>query len=98
MMKLCLTLVALLALSACAEREPIQSSARLTVVESAEGLPAPDRSDLTAPPRPALIGPLDTITVDVFNVPELTREVQVDASGGISMPLIGTLDAGGKTA
>jgi polysaccharide export outer membrane protein len=97
-MKLCLTLAVLLALSACAEREPIQSSARLTVVENAEGLPAPDRSDLTAPPRAALIGPLDTITVDVFNVPELTREVQVDASGGISMPLIGTLDAGGKTA
>ncbi|WBY07967.1 polysaccharide export protein [Sphingomonas sp. 7/4-4] len=48
--------------------------------------------------RPALIGPLDTIQVDVFNVPELSREMQVDASGRISMPLAGTIDARGKTS
>jgi polysaccharide export outer membrane protein len=36
--------------------------------------------------------------VDVFNVPELSRQLQVDASGRISMPLIGELDARGKTA
>jgi polysaccharide export outer membrane protein len=53
---------------------------------------------LTAPDRPSLIGPLDTIAVDVFNVPELSREMQVDASGRISMPLVGTIDARGKTA
>jgi len=45
-----------------------------------------------------LIGPLDTILVDVFNVPDLSREMQVDASGRISMPLAGTIDARGKTA
>ncbi|MDX5986621.1 polysaccharide biosynthesis/export family protein [Sphingomonas echinoides] len=45
-----------------------------------------------------MIGPLDTIQVDVFNVPELSREMQVDASGRIAMPLIGTVDARGKTA
>ncbi len=50
------------------------------------------------PDRPALIGPLDTIQVDVFNVPDLTREMQVDASGRIAMPLVGTVDARGKTA
>lgn len=61
-------------------------------------LPAPDRNDLTAPDRPSLIGPLDSIQVDVFNVPELSREMQVDASGRISMPLIGTIEARGKTA
>jgi polysaccharide export outer membrane protein len=53
---------------------------------------------LTAPDRPSLIGPLDTINIDVFNVPELSREMQVDASGRISMPLAGTIDARGKTA
>jgi polysaccharide export outer membrane protein len=73
------------------------STPQLTVVES-KVLPAPDRSDLTAADRPALIGPLDTIQVDVFNVPDLTRELQVDASGRIAMPLIGTMDARGKTA
>ena len=61
-------------------------------------MPAPDRNDLTAADRPSLIGPLDTIQVDVFNVPELSREMQVDASGRISMPLVGTIDARGKTA
>lgn len=45
-----------------------------------------------------MIGPLDTIQVDVFNVPELSREVQVDASGRIAMPLVGTIDARGRTA
>lgn len=36
--------------------------------------------------------------VDVFNVPDLSRELQVDASGRIAMPLVGTVDARGKTA
>ncbi|MFX6790231.1 polysaccharide biosynthesis/export family protein, partial [Acinetobacter baumannii] len=63
-----------------------------------KGLPAPDRADLVVNDRPSLIGPLDTIQVDVFNVPELSREMQVDASGRIAMPLIGTVDARGKTA
>jgi len=45
-----------------------------------------------------LIGPLDTIQIDVFNVPEFNREIQVDSSGRISMPLVGTIDASGKTA
>jgi polysaccharide export outer membrane protein len=70
----------------------------MTVVPDSAVLPAPDRNDLTAPDRPSLIGPLDTIQVDVFNIPELSREMQVDASGRISMPLAGTVDARGKTA
>lgn len=61
-------------------------------------LPPPNRSDLIAQDRPALIGPLDTIEVDVFGIPELRREMQVDASGRIAMPLAGTIDARGKTA
>ncbi|WP_334656760.1 polysaccharide biosynthesis/export family protein [Sphingomonas panaciterrae] len=61
-------------------------------------LPPPDRGDLTAGDRPALIGPLDTIQVDVFNVSALSREMQVDASGRIAMPLAGTIDARGRTA
>jgi polysaccharide export outer membrane protein len=91
------TLVAL-ALSACASDEHIVSTAQLTVVDTAQGLPVPTRQDLTAADRPSLIGPLDTIQVDVFNIPDLTRELQVDASGRIAMPLIGAVDARGKTA
>lgn len=87
-----------LALAGCAGREPIQSTARLQVVEGAAGLPAPTRADLEAEDRPALIGPLDTIQIDVFGVSELSREIQVDSNGLIALPLVGTLDAGGKTA
>jgi len=68
------------------------------VVDGASELPAPYRADLGAPDRISLIGPLDTIEVNVFGVSELSREMQVDGSGRIAMPLIGTLDAGGKTA
>lgn len=85
-------------LSACGGRMPLESTQRLTVVKDSAGLPAPNRQDLTAADRPSLIGPLDTIQVDVFNVPDLSREMQVDASGRISMPLVGTIEASGKTA
>lgn len=91
------TLLIAFVLAGCAGRARPEPSAELTVVET-DTLPPPDRADLTASDRPALIGPLDTIQVDVFNVAELTRELQVDASGRISMPLVGTLDARGKTA
>lgn len=98
MQKLFISFLLAIALSACAGRDPLQSSSRLTVVDTEKGLPAPDRADLVVNDRPSLIGPLDTIQVDVFNVPELSREMQVDASGRIAMPLIGTVDARGKTA
>ena len=98
MRKISTLLLFVMALSGCARREPLVSTDRLTVVESAAALPAPTRQDLTAADRPALIGPLDTIQVDVFNVPDLSREMQVDASGRIAMPLVGTVDARGKTA
>jgi polysaccharide biosynthesis/export protein len=98
MRSFCTIILLSLVLTACGEREPLQSTARLTVLSGEAILPQPERADLTAADRPALIGPLDTIEVSVFNVPELSREVQVDASGRISMPLAGTIDARGRTA
>lgn len=86
------------ALAGCARTPPLAPNPGLVVVEQSTALPPPNRSDLTAADRPALIGPLDTIQVDVFNVPELSREMQLDASGSIAMPLIGAIDARGKTA
>jgi polysaccharide export outer membrane protein len=45
------------------------------------------------------IGALDTIDVTVFQEPELsTKAIQVDASGRIALPLIGSVSAQGKTA
>jgi polysaccharide biosynthesis/export protein len=86
-----------LLIAGCGGAPRPQSSSQLVVTEQ-KALPSPNREDLTAPDRPSLIGPYDRVAIDVFNVPELTREVQVDASGRISLPLIGSVDAGGKTA
>lgn len=44
------------------------------------------------------IGPLDTIEVRVFQVADLSGEHQVDSNGAINMPLIGQVEAQGKTA
>ena len=90
---------ALLILAGCSgDRTPVQSTARLTVLPGESVLPPPNRGDLLVADRPVLMGPLDTIQVDVFNVPDLSREIQIDASGRIAMPLIGTIDARGKSA
>ena len=44
------------------------------------------------------IGPFDKLAINVFQVKDLTLdEVQVDASGQILLPLIGMVEAGGKS-
>jgi len=96
-MRFSLVFLASILLGGCGGRVPLQNTAQLRVVNDT-ALPAPVRTDLVAERRDSLIGPLDTIAVDVFNVPELSREVQVDTGGSISLPLIGTLDARGKTS
>ncbi len=96
--RLALGLATAIAATGCAKQAQVRSTSELTVVDGSTALPAPERTDLVAPDRPALIGPLDTIMVDVFDVPDLSREMQVDASGRISMPLAGTIDARGRTA
>nr|WP_184006156.1 polysaccharide biosynthesis/export family protein [Stakelama sediminis] len=45
------------------------------------------------------LGPLDVLSVTVFQEPDLSFDkLQVDASGNVSFPLIGTVHAQGKTA
>lgn len=61
-------------------------------------LPLPDRQDIASEERPYLIGPFDKLLIDVFGIDELSeREVQTDASGRISFPLAGTVEAAGRT-
>ena len=67
-------------------------------VLSASQLPAPTDIDLVSRSRPYLIGPFDTLMIDVFGIEELSRrEVRADAAGRVSFPLIGTVEASGKT-
>lgn len=64
----------------------------------ATSLPPPDRSDMLTGQRPYIVGPFDRLAVDVFDIPELgAREVQADASGRISLPLVGVVEVLGKT-
>lgn len=43
------------------------------------------------------LGPGDKVRVTVFGDDQLSGEFQVDANGAIAMPLIGNVDAGGRT-
>lgn len=59
-------------------------------------LPPPERSDLFDQNRPYVIGAFDKLNVEVYGVGELNqKEIQVDAGGRISLPLIGTIEAAG---
>ncbi len=71
--------------------------ADVQVVQSTE-LPPPDHMDIYGQSRPYLVGPFDKLEIDVFGVEELSkREVQTDASGRISFPLAGVIEASGKS-
>lgn len=61
-------------------------------------LPAPTRADFVAAERPYLVGPFDKLKIDVFGVDQLqNKEYQIDASGRLSFPFAGTIEAGGRT-
>jgi len=66
------------------------------IVTPAE-LPPPTRQDQAGGERVHLVGPFDRLSVEVYGIADLTRSVQVDAGGQISLPLAGVLDVGGKT-
>ncbi|GAA0314763.1 polysaccharide biosynthesis/export family protein [Sphingomonas oligophenolica] len=58
----------------------------------------PGRSPDSAP-GDYKIGPLDVLSITVFQEPDLSfKEIPVDANGGLNFPLIGTVTASGKTA
>lgn len=86
-----------LALSACASTPAVLQHSQVPVVQN-QGLPNPARADLLDNTRPYQIAPLDTLSVNVFAIEDLSRDgVQVDAGGRLSYPLIGSLTAAGMT-
>ena len=90
----------LLAAGACAQGPGLQTGqthANIELLES-DKLPVPSGFDTSDPTRPYLIGPFDRLKIDVFGVPELANaEIQADASGRISVPLAGEIEAAGKS-
>ena len=93
-MRWCIVLAALI-VAACSSPRLVGNE-NLTVVSASE-LPAPTRADLSSEVQPFLIGPNDRISVDVFGVPDLSKTIQADASGRISYPLVGQIEAAGRT-
>ena len=86
-----------LATGCASKTPPLQNTASLTVVQQG-ALPAPTRMDLAGESRPYLVGPFDKLKIDVFGIEEMSeREAQVDASGRISFPLVGSVEVAGLT-
>jgi polysaccharide biosynthesis/export protein len=97
MLKLIFPIIALSLLAGCAGQSALGGASNISVIQG-DSLPPPDRADLLAESRPYLIGPFDKLTIDVFGIEELSqKEVQTDASGRISFPLAGVIEAAGKT-
>lgn len=90
-----LFLVLFLTVSACGGGIALDENSR--AVRVASSLPAPDQTVTATDFSSYKIGPLDEIVVSVFDAPELAREGAVDAAGNFSMPLVGSVPAGGKT-
>lgn len=66
-------------------------------IATPETLPPPTISDLTDGERPHYVGPFDEIAIDILGLPELSRQVRVDASGHVQVPLAGTIDVTAKS-
>ena len=93
---LTMCLVPMLWLTGCATMRPIGGDPELGVVSG--DLPPPEAVDVTADAAEYFIGPFDRLVIDVYGVESLSnREVQVDASGAINFPLIGSMKINGLT-
>ena len=75
----------------------------LVLPAGASPLFAQETADQALPPLGAndstyTLGPSDRLKISVFNHADLSGEFQLDGEGRFSMPLIGSVDAGGLTA
>ncbi|MEG3163596.1 polysaccharide biosynthesis/export family protein [Sphingomonas sp. PB2P19] len=81
----------------CAGNPPLGDPRYPSAVRVAETLPPPSGRDVILSAQSYIIGPLDKLNVSVFGIGELSGDVQADASGQITLPLIGTIEAAGNT-
>lgn len=109
-MKNWLILCVVVALAACESAPSRTSSSSVRALdpssEAAQELP-PEAKALVeqiqtgrrvdSDPNDYRVGALDLLTVEVFQVPELSRKVRVNTSGRIGLPLVGTIAAEGMT-
>lgn len=91
------SLLAVSLLAGCGSRPQLTSTPTLQVYAGNE-LPSPSGEDLVGETRPYLIGPFDRLSIDVYGVPDLSKQVQADAAGMIQLPLIGQVKASNQTS
>lgn len=84
-----------LCLVACSSPRLVDTG-RVGIVAASE-LPPPTIEDMARGARVHVVGPFDRLSVEVFGLPDLSRQVQVDAAGRIALPLAGQIDVTGKT-
>jgi len=78
-------LFCLMGLCACSSRAPMRDLPPADPVGQALGRPE------------YRLGPGDLVKLQVFQLPDLEREVRVDNAGQITLPLIGAMDAAGSS-
>jgi polysaccharide export outer membrane protein len=83
-------------LSALVAGAALAPSGAWAKTDFAQTLPPPDPANGLAP-QDYRIGPLDELDMVVFQEKDLTLTVDVDASGRIVLPLVGSVIAAGKT-
>lgn len=89
--------VCALLLAGCASGPKAPDNPAVTVLEGERVLPAPDGSTGTVRADDT-VGPLDTLSFDVFGIDQLSREkIQVGPSGTLSLPLVGAVDVTGMS-
>lgn len=96
----CFLYASLLALTACASSGGAIRSGTAKAVTSTDDLPPPDTTSASGAYTGVSdyrVGALDLLEISVFQVADLNRTVRINATGYISLPLIGAVAAGGKT-
>jgi len=88
---LCIAALLGLALSGCASKGG-------SVPYEVAGFDRPDVEALPVSEGLQRISPMDKLAINVFQVDSLSGQFQVDSAGVVSFPLIGTVEAQGKTA
>lgn len=94
-----LALSSLLAACAGGSAQSVRSGSAKAVVATSE-LGEPDSRGATGEytgKSEYYIGPQDLLEISVFQVEDLNRTVRVNSQGQVSLPLVGTVQAGGKT-
>ena len=86
-----LALVALAALAGCA------NTRGGSIPYEVQNFGVPDRPSAAALEEDYRIAPLDTLKIAVFQVPDLSGEFEVDLTGNVALPLLGTVRAIDKT-